>query len=176
MPQKVASPFGALLRRHRRAANLTQESLAERARLSARSISDLERGLSRMPHPDTVALLAQALSLTGLERAAFLAAAHARPTLEMPLPELPPLPRPLSPLIGREREEAALVHLLRRDAVRLATLTGPAGVGKTRLALQVAHSSLEAFPDGVVFVPLEAIREPKLVISAIVQVLGLQEK
>ncbi len=175
MPEVSTVSFGALLRRCRRAANLTQESLAERAGISARSVSDLERGLSRAPHPDTIALLAEALALTGSERAAFLAAAHPQPSSAAAALELLPLPVVLSPLIAREREEAALVHLLQRDAVRLLTLTGPAGVGKTRLALQVARTARESFADGVLFVSLAAIREPRLLVLAIAQALGLQE-
>ena len=179
MPVKATSSFGALLKRQRRAANLTQEALAERAGVSARSISDLERGLSRAPHPDTVAFLADALGLTGPERATFLAAAHPEPATPTALTPAPlvrlSLPAVLSPLIAREREEAALVHLLQRDAVRLLTLTGPGGVGKTRLALQVARTAADAFPDGVVFVSLASIPEPELVALAIAQALGLQE-
>src|SRR5579885_2138757 len=170
------SRFGALLKQHRRAANLTQEALAERAGISARSISDLERGLSRAPHPDTIAFLAQALGLSGPERATFLAAAHPQPAAAAGSLEPPPLPAVLSPLIAREREEAGVVHLLQRDAVRLLTLTGPAGVGKTRLALQVARTAEEAFADGVVFVSLAAIREPRLVALTIAHALGLQER
>ena len=79
MPGVSTSHFGALLKQYRRAANLTQEALAEQAGISARSISDLERGLSRAPHPDTIAFLAQALGLSGPERAAFLSAAHPQP-------------------------------------------------------------------------------------------------
>jgi predicted ATPase/DNA-binding XRE family transcriptional regulator len=164
-----------MLKRHRRAANLTQEALAERAGISARSISDLERGLSRAPHPDTVAFLAEALNLTGAERAAFLAAAHPQPSATQPPLEVPLLPRVLSPLVAREREEAGLFHLLQRDSVRLLTLTGPAGVGKTRLALQVARTAEDFFADGVVFVSLAAIREPRLVALTIAQTLGLPE-
>ena len=71
------SPFGELLRRYREAASLTQEELAERAGLSARGISDLERGLRRLPRPQTVRMLAAALSLAPADRAAFIAAARA---------------------------------------------------------------------------------------------------
>ena len=106
MPGVSTSHFGALLKQYRRAANLTQEALAEQAGISARSISDLERGFSRAPHPDTIAFLAQALGLSGPERAAFLSAAHPQPPRIGGFPTRPPLPVVLSPLIAREREEA----------------------------------------------------------------------
>jgi predicted ATPase/DNA-binding XRE family transcriptional regulator len=170
------SSFGALLKQYRRAANLTQDALAEQAGISSRSVSDLERGLSRAPHPDTIARLTQALGLNGPERAAFLAAARPEPSSTLSALELPPLPAVLSPLIAREREEAGIFHLLQRDVVRLLTLTGPAGVGKTRLALQVARTAEAAFADGVVFVSLAAIREPRLVALTIAHALGLQER
>ncbi len=176
MPNIAGSSLGSLLRQYRRASNLTQEGLAERARISARSVSDLERGLSRMPHPDTMLALAQALSLSDAQRTEFLAAARSQPEVSVSPMELPPLPVALAPLVAREREEAALFHLLQRDATRFVTLTGPAGVGKTRLAFQVAQTAREYFTDGVVFIFLEAIREPQLVLSTIAQALKLQEK
>ena len=85
------------------------------------------------------------------------------------------LPSPLTPFFGRTREIAALTTLLLREEVRLVTLTGPGGVGKTRLALEVARAVSPDFADGVAFVALAAVRDPDLVASAVVQAVGLME-
>jgi predicted ATPase/DNA-binding CsgD family transcriptional regulator len=87
----------------------------------------------------------------------------------------PPLLAPLSTFIGREQEIGRTVALLNQDDVRLVTLTGPGGVGKTRLALQVADRLRPAFPDGVAAVSLAPIRDHGLVLSAIAQTLGLRD-
>jgi predicted ATPase/transcriptional regulator with XRE-family HTH domain len=84
-------------------------------------------------------------------------------------------PVPLTSFFGREREIAALAALLRNPPVRLMTLTGPGGVGKTRLALSLAAEVTDTFADGVCFVPLAPISDPEQVLPAIAQALGLWE-
>jgi predicted ATPase/DNA-binding CsgD family transcriptional regulator len=85
------------------------------------------------------------------------------------------LPAQLTPLIGREHEIQAVCTRLRRPEVRLVTLTGTGGVGKTRLSLEVGTDLLDDFPDGVCFVPLAPISDPDLVIPTIAQALGIKE-
>ncbi len=84
------------------------------------------------------------------------------------------VPATLTPFIGREALIASVGELLRREDVRLLTLTGTGGVGKTRLALRVAAEVTEHFPDGVVFVPLAAIEDPALVGATIARAVGAQ--
>src|SRR5215212_6176145 len=112
---RAITAFADLLRHLRTAAALSQEELATRAGLSLRGISDLERGVRRAPHLTTVRVLADALALGPAERQALLAVA--RPgtvpeTTDAAPGGCPPLPLPLTPLLGRERELATLVSLL----------------------------------------------------------------
>jgi predicted ATPase/class 3 adenylate cyclase len=86
------------------------------------------------------------------------------------------LPVPATPFLGRQRELAEVVALLGRDDLRLLTLTGPGGTGKTRLALQAAAEASESYPDGVYWVPLAPLREPTLFISELAQALAVKEE
>src|SRR5215831_5732512 len=85
------------------------------------------------------------------------------------------LPAQVTPLIGRKQEVASVCTLLQHPEVRLVTLTGPGGVGKTRLGLEVASEMLDDFADGVYFVPLAPISDPDLVVPTIAQALGIKE-
>ena len=170
--------FGARLRQLRDAAGLTQEELASRSGLSAKNISDLERGVRKHPYPHTVRSLADALKLSEEERAALFAAVpkrggKARATLAKD--SEPTLPVPPTRLVGRARELEEVTVLLRRPELRLLTLTGVGGVGKTRLALEAARSGAGLFSDGVYFVGLASLNEATLVVPTICQTLNLRQ-
>jgi predicted ATPase/DNA-binding CsgD family transcriptional regulator/DNA-binding XRE family transcriptional regulator len=173
--------FGALLQTYRQAAGLSQQELAERAGLSPRGISDLERGARKNPHPGTARRLAQALGLTDDDRARLLEARSTNADTAPPAPAPAfeyrgrDLPRELSTFVGRELELTELTPWL--TDVPLVTIAGPGGAGKTRLALRLAHQQLErgAFQDGVALVELASLTDPRLVPRAIAETLGISE-
>jgi len=169
--------LGALLKCYRMAAGLTQEVLAERASLSTRAVSDLERGLSRAPRYDTLDLLTRAMNLEASQRAALFAAARpALPREDAKAATLQVLPFPPTALLGREQEVAQALGLVRERGVRLLTVTGPSGVGKTRLALEIAHDLRAGFADGLAWIDLTVLRDPSLVPQTVAQALGLREQ
>jgi predicted ATPase/DNA-binding XRE family transcriptional regulator len=143
--------FDAVLRSYRLRAKLTQEELAARAGIGVRTVRDLERGRASRPQRNTVELLAAALGLAGADRLGFLAAARGQQADTAPPPRYVRLP-PAGDLIGRDGDVAELVTRLspaREDGPRGITLVGLAGVGKTSLALMVAHRVAPAHPGGV---------------------------
>ena len=166
--------FGAQLKALREAAGYTQEELATIAGLSVHGVSALERGERRRPHVDTVRALSAALDLTGSARDIFLRSARA-PAHQRAVDELSAvsLPMPLTALVGREADVKALRHWLADPGARLITLVGPGGVGKTRLALELARAIADEGACRVLFVGLAALRNSAFVASAIAEALGV---
>jgi predicted ATPase len=146
--------------------------------MSRDAISALEGGRRRHPHPQTVRALVSALGLSEREAQALRAAVPKR-SADGPSSPLEPrtsaLPVPPTRLVGRRRELAELRHLVAGGEARLVTLTGPGGVGKTRLALELARVLEPSFADGVTFVSLAAVHDPDLVMPIIAEALGVQE-
>ncbi|MBV8531391.1 MAG: helix-turn-helix domain-containing protein [Candidatus Eremiobacteraeota bacterium] len=176
-----SSDFGTLLRHHRLSAGLSQEALAERARMSINGISALERGYRRTPQRETLAALASALELTQAQQDEFEAAA-VRPmqprygaarlkTAVWSDGAAVSLPLALTSFVNREKELGEIAALLHEH--RLVTLTGPPGIGKTQTALQVA-TDLEEANGQIYFVGLAPAADAALVTAAIASAVGVQ--
>lgn len=179
----MASTFGALLRQLRRRSQLTQASLAAATGYSATFIANLEAG-DRLPDLGVVAthfvpalLLADEAELAHrlLEAAAGSRRSRvSQPSAPAPAEGATSLPIPAAPLIGRAAEVKALADRLAPGGSRLLTVAGPPGAGKSRLALEVAHSLRPLFREGVLFVDLVPVAEPALLADALIESLGLQ--
>ena len=173
----TATSFGEWLTRRRKSLDLTRDELARRVACSVSTLRLLEADDLRAS-PALAELLARELAVPADERAAFVAFARGqRDSLPSAKAESNPshLPAPLTELVGRQRELVALADLLRKPGIRLLTLSGPPGTGKTRLSIAVGHKLARAFRDGAYFVALEPISDPGLVAASIAQTLGVKE-
>lgn len=154
---------------------MTQEELAERAGVSARTVSDVERGLRTIVHHDTARRLASALGLEGEQRGIFEAIARGRafdPVSASPAGGLPTVP---TPFLGRSRELVSIKATLLAGQVRLLTLTGPGGIGKTRLAVEAARGIQDSYPEGCFFVSLGEVKDASLVAPELAKAIGAIE-
>jgi transcriptional regulator with XRE-family HTH domain len=189
--------FGLWLRHRRRELDLTQNQLAHQVGCVADTVRKLEAGMRR-PSRAMAERLALCLSIPVAEHDSFLAAARtgrallnrevltrtapttvapaSEPTSSTTRPRTSRLPASMSSFIGREWEVATVRARLQTPEVRLVTLTGAGGIGKTRLALQVAGELHDIAAHGVWFVDLAPIRDPALVIPTIAHTLGVREQ
>lgn len=171
--------FGYWVRRRRKSLDLTQEELAQRVGCALVTLRKIEAD-ERRPSLQMAERLAHGLALPPSEWAEFVAAAlgeHSLAWLERTVS--PPgargnLPASVTSFVGREQEVAAIVAMFQHSEVRLLTLTGPVGVGKTRLAIEAGWRLMSTY-EGVYLVELATVRAPELVLSAIATDLNIQE-
>lgn len=177
--------FGYWVRRRRKALDWTQAELGRRVGASAAMIRKIEAD-ERRPSRELAELLAEHLAVPTDEREMFMRAARDIATVSTPklpsgpvappAPSQPPpsnLPAPMTSMVNRVNDLAAVNALILRDDVRLLTLLGPPGMGKTRLAVQTARQVLPHFAHGAWFVDLSAVFDPNLVLPSIGLALGL---
>jgi tetratricopeptide (TPR) repeat protein/transcriptional regulator with XRE-family HTH domain len=173
--------FGQLLRQLRISAGLTQEELAVAARLSSRSVSDLERGINLTARKETARLLADALNLAGPDRTAFESAARGRAPAGDVTAATWALPHDIASFTGRESELQQLADAA-AEAGRVAciyAIAGTAGVGKTAFAVHAAHGLTPRFPDGQIFLPLhgntrgQRPTDPTNALASLLQTIGV---
>jgi transcriptional regulator with XRE-family HTH domain len=176
------SEFGPLLRKLRLSKGLSQEALAERAKLSTEAIGALERGDRTSPQRQTLALLISALQLETpdrlkLEAAAVRPSVPRRTSLSTEPPQPPQrqsnLPLQLTSFVGRTEVLAEIKSLLEQH--RLVTLVGTGGVGKTRCAIQIGVDLLENAGADVCLADLAPISDSSLVVRSVARALGVQE-
>ncbi|MDP9235711.1 MAG: helix-turn-helix domain-containing protein [Actinomycetota bacterium] len=176
-----APSLAPLIRRLRSSTGLTQEELAEKAGISVRTVSDIERGLRRSVYRDTAERLGVALEVEPTERATFVAIARGR-TERIPTAGgsssgsrfvVPPIPSPATRLIGREEEVGLVLSALGRSSIRLLTLTGAGGIGKSRIAIEASARAQGMFRDGVFFLPLASTDSAPGVMASLGRVLGM---
>ncbi|MGW6444040.1 tetratricopeptide repeat protein [Lentzea sp. NPDC055074] len=163
--------FGELLRDHRLALGLTQQVLAEQAQLSVQAVGALERGDRRFPQAVTVDRLVSVFGLTGAQRSEFVQAAARKRVPRRPGVWTPrQLPAGLADFTGRTGQAGVVAEILRDPATAaVVSITGMGGVGKTSLAVHVGHLLEADFPDGQLYLDLQAhgAREPVPPIEAL---------
>jgi predicted ATPase/transcriptional regulator with XRE-family HTH domain len=182
-----AQSFGYWLRLKRKAYDLTRDGLAERVSCSAATIRKIEEQ-ERRPSAQIVERLADIFNIPKTERSAFLLFARGNsqsaPSIEQ---ETAPwrasstsnrsnLPTTTTSLVGRRQEIADVQQYLLQPDIRLVTLMGPPGIGKTRLSIEAARTTLPHFPGGVFFVTFAPLDDPALIAVTVAQGLGYVNK
>jgi transcriptional regulator with XRE-family HTH domain len=180
--------FGAWLSWRRRSLDMTQEQLARHTNCSTSAIRKIEAD-ERRPSPQVARLLAGALNIPDNERELFLQVARGSVRVERlstwvtatgvredgtPVPRPSSIPAPATPLVGREAELNHLKQLLRSPECRLLTLTGPGGIGKTRLAIEAALAMNDEFAGGARFISLAPLNDAEFIAPTIAAAVGCE--